>query len=81
MSRMFETLNPDVVEMEQQLLLREIRTRFLHQEQLAIIGYVTPTRRARSIAATWLLHLATRLDSRIATQLAESGAPVSLRHA
>lgn len=76
MTNMFEPLNPELIEIEQQERVAWMRARQRHREQLAIIGYVPPARRARSLAAAWLLSLAVRLDARIAEAATE---PAPLR--
>jgi hypothetical protein len=68
------TLNPDLIEMEQEERIAALCKEFERRERLALAGYQPPAARARATLAACLLRLAVLLDERIASRVEPAAA-------
>jgi hypothetical protein len=76
-----DSINPDLLQVQQAERLAAIRAGYKRREQLAIAGYVGPADRWRGLVAAWLLRLAVRLDERVAARVADATPGLNMRAA
>jgi hypothetical protein len=81
MGGVLNTLNPELLQIDQEERIAALCKEFERRERLALAGYVPPAARARATLAAWLLRLAVLLDRRIASRVEPAAPGLGIRTA